>query len=40
MVTTMCNECGSVEHSLASMGSKCMFCKIGNMKLVEVYSPE
>lgn len=38
--TTMCTCCGSIEHTLASINTKCFFCKKGQMKLMELYSPE
>jgi len=40
MVTTCCNnkKCMSIEHTLASINSKCMYCNKGIMKLKEIAS--
>jgi uncharacterized OB-fold protein len=31
-LTTICENCGAVEHTLASVGAICMFCKKGRMR--------
>ena len=36
MVTTTCSKCGSIEHTLASVKAKCMYCKDGIMLLVSM----
>lgn len=39
-MTTSCTNCGSIEHTLASINSKCMYCNNGIMKLMELSSYE
>lgn len=35
-MTTSCNKCGSIEHTLASINARCMYCGKGKMKLIEL----
>jgi len=35
-MTTSCNNCGSIEHTLASINSRCMYCNKGTMRLMEL----
>lgn len=37
-MTTSCNNCGSIEHTLASINAKCMYCGKGTMELKELGS--
>lgn len=34
MVTTMCSKCRSIEHTIASINARCVFCTKGIMELI------
>lgn len=36
MVTTACSNCGSIEHTFASIKAKCMYCSNGIMLVVHM----